>query len=167
MNHPFPVVIGAAIAVFGSGCASRPPELAFSRADVRRILATTTHPVRSVQQIPHTAVKELARLAGEDQFRIANPGRSFNFFDYGVDDTLPNRQLVFATISDRYFVICYDLGGFAPSRCVVVLALYRDDASPWLVAKWSLKVDNPNLEKLRAAYDRNQLYEYHPTLHEF
>jgi hypothetical protein len=146
--------------------ASPVSETTADRKSISEILRNTTRPVYSVHQLPRSAVEQLRRLTGDD-FRIAGPDQPFNLSDAWVDPKLPHRQLKFATCSKNYLVICYDLGGQAPSRCVVLLNVRNAHERPLLTARWTFKESHPTIEKLRLAYDHQQLLDYHPGLYEF
>src|SRR5207249_459353 len=79
---------------------------------VRHMLATTTQPVKSVQEIPSYVIKAARDITGDD-FRLANPGERYRSSDAGIagDEKLPFRQLQWATRSASHIIICYHRGG--------------------------------------------------------
>src|SRR5258708_6040592 len=138
---------------------------------VRQMFATTTQPVKSVQEIPSYVMKAAREITGDD-FRLANPGQRYRSSDAGIagDEKLPFRQLQFATRSDSHIIICYHRGGLAQAVCVLGFALEPAQrvANPVLVATLtSMSEPYGTLEDIRRAFERGKLQPYRPTFLDF
>jgi hypothetical protein len=138
---------------------------------VRHMFATTTQPVKSVQDIPGYVIKAAREITG-DHFRLANPGERHRSSDAGIagDEKLPFRQLQFATRSDSHIVICYHRGGLAQAVCVLAFALEPAQrvANPVLVATLtSMSEPYGTLADIRHAFERGKLQPYRPTFVDF
>jgi hypothetical protein len=78
---------------------------------------------KGVDRLPDSLKSAFARLAGEPDFKMANPGEKYQETDVISEQGLPFRRLLFAGISnDRYF-IHYEQGGIGHSYHVAVFGV--------------------------------------------
>lgn len=91
-----------------------------SRAEKVRILDRDFSIEKKVDRLPDNLKSAFARLAGEREFIMANPGEKYQETDVISEPGLPWRRLLFAGIStDRYF-IQYEKGGWGHSYYVAI-----------------------------------------------
>lgn len=75
---------------------------------------------KNVNQLPESLKFQFARLAGEKNFKMANPGEEYQLTDEIVRPGLPRRRLLFAGISNDKVFIHYEAGGYSHSYHVAV-----------------------------------------------
>ncbi len=145
-----------------SACATRKPEEKAAGADfVRAALTGATQPVTSAKEFPPVVLRELAKLAGVQKIQFADAGADYNAVPKG-------RQLLFASRSKEFFVVCYKVrnDSMAAGSRAVVLSLYSSTyVIPLLVAQDV--TESQNLAQLRTAYEQGKLSEYRPTYIDF
>lgn len=78
---------------------------------------------REVDRLPDGLKSAFSRLAGEHDFKMANPGEKYQATDVVDEAGLPFRRLLFAGISSDKYFIHYEKGGYAPSNYVVVFGV--------------------------------------------
>ena len=98
--------------------------------DDRKILQDFArfHEVHSANDLPPAIVT----LCGG---KIADPGQKWNATDAITDPTLPGKRLIWAAVSDDYYVVHYERGGIAHSFHVLVAKLAKGEPKPKMV--WS------------------------------
>jgi len=124
-------------------------------SDVRDYLfasASNVKIVRSTKDIPAAVMNACANIAFQHDFRMANPGEKFEATDNILDETLPERRLLWAARLPNYYLLHYEHGGFAFHEHVVLVS-YSDPKNAKVI--WSgysppLKNYKEFLEALKA-----------------
>ena len=114
--------------------------------------ASSAKIVRSTKDIPATVMQACTSIAYQGDFRMANPGEKFEATDFILDDTLPQRRLIWVARVPHYYLLHYEHGGIGLHQHVVVVS-YSDPKSAKVI--WSgfsqpLKDYQEFLEALKA-----------------
>jgi len=110
--------------VFYAGQSSyRPPFRTLSLSQRAHILDGQLTIQKDVNQLPASLKLQFARLAGEKDFKMANPGEEYQSTDVIMRPGLPRRRLLFAGISNDKIFILYEEGGYSHSYHVAVFHL--------------------------------------------
>lgn len=113
----------------GSGLSlPSPPSLALREVSAQAYVHGTW-----TSDLPDDVRAGLARHLGEKQLKIAQPGEPYS---HGclVEPGLPRERLVAAAINERFAIVQYEHGGFAPTHITVVfvrMAGGQDAAVIW------------------------------------
>jgi hypothetical protein len=97
-----------------------PPFRTLSANEKAHILDGQFSIEKNVNQLPDALKSEFARLAGESEFKMANPGQEYQSTDVVVRPGLPRRRLLFAGKSDSKIFVLYEEGGIGHSYHVAV-----------------------------------------------
>jgi|HubBroStandDraft_6_1064221.scaffolds.fasta_scaffold77600_2 hypothetical protein len=79
--------------------------------------------VKKVDRLPEDLKSAFCRLAGMDNFEMADPGEEYQVTDVIVEKGLPFQRLLFAGISNGKYFIHYETGGIAHSYHVAVFSV--------------------------------------------
>lgn len=110
--------------VFYAGQSSyRPPFRTLSLSQRAHILDGQFTIQKDVNQLPTGLKVQFARLAGEKDFKMANPGEEYQSTDVIMRPGLPRRRLLFAGMSNDKIFIFYEEGGYSHSSHVAVFDL--------------------------------------------
>ena len=124
-------------------------------------LRETATPIARPAEIPRAVMHELARIAGERDFKLAPPGST-------TGTTRLDRRLRFAAVSKEFCIVGYDVitRSTASGVRVVLVHLYSPTyVRPLLVARCLDECRGTS--DVRKALRRKRLVEYRPTYIDF
>jgi hypothetical protein len=100
-------------------------------APQRKILedASRFHEVHATTNLPPAIVALCADANG----RLAEPGKQWESTDLIKDPSLPQKRLIWAAVSDEYYVVHYERGGRGHSFHVLVATLAKGETKPNIV----------------------------------
>jgi hypothetical protein len=106
----------------------------------------------SIKDIPAAVMQACANIAYQHDFSMANPGEKFEATDNILDETLPERRLLWAGRLPNYYLLHYEHGGIGLHQHVVIVS-YSDPKTAKVI--WSgfsrpLKDYKEFLETLKA-----------------
>ena len=78
---------------------------------------------KNVSRLPEPLKTAFAHLAGDSDFKMANPGEKYQETDDVAEPGLPIRRLLFAGISKEKYFTHYEKGGLAHTYHVAVFAV--------------------------------------------
>ena len=87
---------------------------------------------RNVDSLPYGLKSAFSSLAGEHDFKMANPGDKYQATDVVVEPALPFRRLVFAGISTDKCFIHYEAGGIGHSYHIAVFGVDSEGKAKFL-----------------------------------
>jgi hypothetical protein len=146
----------------------RPPDLSHEIAEGNYIDSAFREPAKSISspdQIPRPVMRLLAKIAGERKFELAPIGAT-------TRTTRLDRALRFATLSENFCIVCYDVitRSTASGLRVVVVHFYLPRIEPetvdaFLVAR--CLDECRDMKAVRAAFKHKRMKEYRPTYLDF
>jgi hypothetical protein len=101
----------------------KPPFRTLSVSERTHILDGQFTFQKDVTQLPTSLKLQISRLAGEKDFRMANPGEEYQSTDVILRPGLPRRRLLFAGISKDKIFILYESGGYSHRYYLAVFHL--------------------------------------------
>lgn len=87
------------------------------------------HKILAVTNLPPAIVALCADASG----RLAEPGHKWEATDVIVSASLPRKRLIWAEVSDEYYVVHYESGGRGHSFHVLVATLPKGELKPKVV----------------------------------
>jgi hypothetical protein len=112
----------AVVLAFLLGCqksATAPPESVGKRITL----------IHNTADIPSACKLAFAKLSGESQFKMANPGEKYQLTDVIYEEGLPWRRLMFSAVKNKRCAIVYEHGGIGVSTHSVVLDISTNPAT--------------------------------------
>ena len=87
------------------------------------------HEVLATTNLPPAIVA----LCADDSGRLAEPGHNWEATDVITNASLPRKRLIWAAVSDEYYVVDYERGGRGHSFHVLVATLAKGELKPKVV----------------------------------
>lgn len=115
--------LGIGSAFYAGQSSYRPPFRTLSLSQRAHILDGQFTIQKDVNRLPASLKLLFARLAGEKDFKMANPGEEYQSTDVIMRPGLPRRRLLSAGISNDKIFILYEEGGYGHSCHVAVFHL--------------------------------------------
>lgn len=85
--------------------------------------------IHNTADIPSACKLAFAKLSGESQFKMANPGEKYQATDFIYEEGLPWRRLMFSAVKNERCAVAYERGGFGVSTHSVVLDISTNPAT--------------------------------------
>jgi hypothetical protein len=100
-------------------------------APQRKILEDSSrfHEVLATTNLPPAIVALCADANG----RLAEPGKKWESTDIIKDPSLPRKRLIWAAVSEEYYIVHYERGGRGHSFHVLVATLAKQETKPKIV----------------------------------
>jgi len=103
---------------------------------------------RNVESLPNSLKSAFSGLAGEHDFKMANPGNKYQATDVVVEPGLPFRRLVFAGIATDKYLLHYEEGGIGHIYQIAVFGVDSEGKVKFLWGGPGPRAAN-DLEQLR------------------
>jgi hypothetical protein len=100
-------------------------------AEHRKVIDDSSrfHEVQSTTNLPPAIVALCAGFHG----KLAEPGQKWEATDAIQDPSLPRKRLIWAAVSDDYYVVHYEEGGLFHSFHVLIATLPKGEQKPTFV----------------------------------
>lgn len=123
------------------------PSISASEPRIQHFLDGDFEVIARVEALPRPLLAAFTEQGGS-RVLIANPGKRFNATDV-VDNTIPNKRLIFAGVSDNKWFVHYEQGGRGHSY---ILAFFTLTSSETMTPLWRAYCDGPatNIQELRS-----------------